>query len=344
MKRVAWEKLVDFGADVLKKKGMPEAAAQQAAEVAVMTEAMGVGTHGVVMFSYLNDKLGAEIDPAAEPEVVREKGATAVIDAHACAGSVAMARATQLAMDKAREFGVAMIGVRNALWMGALGVYLVPLAEEGFFAQLWAQTATCKDCAPLGGIDARFSTNPVAIAFPTSGEAVLADFSTAAMSLGKAYKMMREGSKAPEPLFMDKDGQFSDDPAVMDDGGTLLFTGGRHGGHKGYALSLWCEALTALTGGSCNNPDVEQRQTFSLIVADPDAFAGNDYYYAEMNRFIAHVRSSRTLPGVDAIRLPGERAFRSVRESIEEGVPVDERVAGQLAELAKEHGLKDPLA
>ncbi len=344
MRCVARETLVDFGVQLLTGKLVPEENARFIADIVVDTEAFGVTTHGLVQFSYLAGQLGKDIDPKAEPVVVNEKAASAVIDGNGACGQLAMRLAGEVAVKKARECGLAMVGVRNSFWIGALGIYLIPLVREGLFAQLWAQTSTCKDCAPVGGIDAKFSTNPVALAFPTVGDPVLADFSTAAVSMGKVGRMVRLGEQAEEPIFMDAEGNFTTDPAVVRDGGSILFVGQRLLGHKGYALSLWCEALTAMAGGSCNNPDAPSRQCFNLTVIDPEAFAGRDYYNAEMQRFVAHVKASRRLPGVDSIRLPGERGFHSLRQAEEQGIPLEDSVLKGLNELAQKHDLPEIVA
>jgi LDH2 family malate/lactate/ureidoglycolate dehydrogenase len=262
-----------------------------------------------------------------------------VIEGHNGIGQIALHRAVQFALENVQKYGTVTVAGRNVSWLGALGIYLIPLAERGFLAQLWAQTANCRDCAPWGGIDARFSTNPVALAFPTGGDPVIADFSTAAMSVGKASQLQRAGRKAPERVFLDKQGRLTDDPNVMRDGGTMLFLGGEHFGYKGYALSLWCEAMTALAGGHCNNPDSPQRQSFCLTAVMPEAFAGRGHYDEEMRRFIAHVRSSRLREGFDAIRLPGERGYRALREARQRGVPVDDARLAQLQSLAGKLGV-----
>jgi L-lactate dehydrogenase len=204
---------------------------------------------------------------------------------------------------------------------------------------MWAQTNTCKDCAPIGGIDGTFSTNPVALAFPTGADPVLADFSTATVAMAKVNQMVRLGTKAPEEIFMDKDGKLSTDPAVVKAGGSILFTGARNYGHKGYALSLWCEALTAVAGGECNNPASQTVQAFNLTVIDPAALAGWDAYLQEMKRFVTHVKAVRRQPGVARIRLPGERAFESLRDSETRGVELDDHMLGLMNELARKHGL-----
>jgi len=340
MRRVPKQKLIEFGTRLLTAKGLPQDNARYISEVVVDTEAFGVRTHGLVQFDYLAEAIGNDIHPDAEPLLIKERAGSALIDGNRACGHLAMKLARELAAAKARECGVAMVGVRDSFWIGALGVHLLPLAREGLFAQLWAQTSTCKDCAPVGGIDARFSTNPVGLAFPTGGDPVIADFSTAAVAMGKVGRMVRLGEKAEEPIFMDAAGDLTDDPRVVRDGGSILFVGQKLLGHKGYALSLWCEALTAMAGGSCNNPDAPTRQSFNLTVIDPEAFAGRHYYDSEMRRFVAHVKASRLRPGVEDIRLPGERGLRSLRESEAEGVAVEEAMLERLTELARKHGLE----
>ena len=347
MPRVAFEDLTGFGTRLLVKKGVAEADARHIAEVAVVTEARGVSTHGAVIFANFDEQVGKSIDPAARPKVVRDQGATALIDGSRCFGQLCLRLASELAVKKAREHGVAMVAGRNTSWVAGLGTYLLPLAEQGFFAQLWAQSSACKDCAPVGGIDGTFSTNPVGLAFPAPEGPVVADFSTAVMSFGKARRLAAQGQKAPAPVFLDPEGNLTDDPNVVTSrDGTMLFMGGVTEGYKGYAFSLWCEALTAMAGGSANNPKVEGRQSFNLTVIDPQAFAGLDYYRQEMRRFIAHVKSSRLRQGVAAIRLPGERGARQLAESRQHGVELDGALFDKLNAIAAKNGLKPlkPLA
>lgn len=338
MATVQREKLVGFGTALLVKKGVPERNARAVAEMAVTTEAFGIRTHGVSFFGYADATIPSGLDPKAEPAVVREKGSTALIEGKGGLSQLAMRLAEELAVKKAKANGIAMVAVRNVGWMGALGTYLISIARKGLFAQLSAQTNTCKDCAPIGGIDAKFSTNPWALAFPTAGDPVIADFSTASVAMGKVNQMIRLGKKAIEKIFMDKDGNLTDDPKAVKEGGSILFTGGEHFGHKGYALSLWTEALTALAGGETNNPESSTRQNFNLIVIDPDAFAGSDAYLKEMKRFVAHMKNGRLLPGHAGIRLPGERGFASMREA-ERGIPIEDHMAAALNALADKHGI-----
>ncbi|MHC4917526.1 MAG: Ldh family oxidoreductase [Planctomycetota bacterium] len=340
MPKVSFENLVDFGARLLEKHGMAAEDARFIAETAATTEACGVHTHGAVLLAAIDRGVGSGIDAAAEPEVVNERGATALIDGKRASGGQCMRLAVQIARRKAAESGCAVVAARNTSWIGGLGGWILPLAREGLFAQVLAQSSQCQDSAPTGGIDPCFSTNPIAMAFPTDADPVLADFSTAVMSMGKVNTLKRAGRKAPQPVFFTKEGELTDDPQAMIDGGSMLTAGGDVDGHKGYALTLWIEGLTAMAGGSCNNPDEPQRQCFTLMVIDPKAFGDADHYHAELKRFTSRVRSGRRRPGVDAIRLPGERAQKQLAESMKTGVELRDELFENFAEIAAERGIE----
>lgn len=339
MRLVPWDTLVTFGSRLLTAKGVGEPNARYIAKIAVETEAYGISTHGLRMLSYCERMIGKEIEAKAEPVVVREKGASALIDGNRSFGQLAMRLAKEIAVRKAREQGVAMVAVRDSFWVGALAVYMIDLAEAGLMAQLWVQHSSGKDCAPFGGIDPRFSTNPVALTFPTQALPMVSDFSTSVIAMGKVGEMIREGEKADEQLFLDREGTLTDDPGVMREGGSMLFTGGATRGYRGYALSLWGEALTAAAGGRTNDPKAPPRQNFSLTVIDPEAFAGLESYLGEIQRLVAHVKSSRLRPGFTEIRLPGERGLKAMARARTKGVPVPDGTIDRLNELAQKNGV-----
>jgi len=294
MTRVPMKKIVDFGTEYLKKCGVPEDRARYLSECIVDAEAFRLSTHGLVQFAQIEANLGKTIDPSLEPKVVLDRGATAVIDGKDCIGNLSVKLAKELAVKKARDFGVG------------------------------------------------FSTNPIALAFPTGGEPVIADFSTATMSLGSAMSLIQKGAKADAKRFLDSKGEPTDDPKVLKEGGTLMFMGGDVDGHKGYALSLWIESLVALSGASANNPELPNLQSFMLMVLDPEAFAGKDYYLKEMKRFVAHVKSSRARPGFQSIMLPGEAGLGRLAECRQKGIPLDQSKIEMLNTLAVSKGLEAP--
>ncbi len=339
MPNVRFEELVDFGTKLLVAGGIAETDAAFIAQSSATTQAAGVQTHGAVLLAAIAGQIGKGIDATAKPEIVKEKGATALIDGNRAAGGQCMRLAVELARKKATECGCATISVRNTSWLAALGSWILPLAKDGFFAQLSAHNSQCQDATPVGSVDPCFSTNPMAMAFPTDADPVLADFSTAVMSMGKVNTLKRTGKKAPQPVFFTREGELTDDPQAMIDGGSMLTAGGDVDGHKGYALTLWIEGLTAMAGGNCNNPELPQKQCFTLMVVDPKAFGDADHYKGELKRLTKRIRGGRKRPGVEEIRLPGERAQKRLAESRKSGVFISDELLSTLNTAAENYGV-----
>jgi len=341
MPRFPQEQLIDFGVRLLVQRGVSREPARYLAETAVATDAFGIHTHGVVLYAFWDKFIGVRIDPAAEPAVARQTPATALIDGRGGFGQLALRLARQVAVEKARTQGCASVAGVHLSWLAALGPQILPLAKAGLFAQCWAQHNEHQDCAPWGGIDPKFSTNPVALAFPTHDLPVLSDFSTSAISIGKTRELIRAGQTAPENLYMDRDGRPTPDPRVAKEGGgSIFFMGGERYGYRGYAFSLWAEALAAMAGGSANNPDAPPEQSFHLTVIDPEAFGAAGHYEAEMKRFIAYLKASRPRPGFDGVRLPGERAQAASRDAEARGIAVNDRLVALLNEVAARNGIE----
>ncbi len=339
MKRIPMERLISFGVEFLRARGVPAEKARFVSELIVETEAFRQSTHGVVQFRSLHGALGRGMDPAAEPRVVAESGALAVIDANGSLPILAMKAARDRAIPMAREQGSASVLVRNSGWIAALSPHAAAVAREGLLCFAWAQSSSCEDCAPFGGIDPCFSTNPVAFAFPTAGDPVVADFSTSTMSMGATSVLAKRNQPTETPRFLDGNGAPTCDPSVVKNGGTLMFAGGETEGYKGYAMSLFNEALSVMAGGSANNPEAPGSQNFGLTALDPEHGAGRDYFVKEMKRFMARVRASRPRAGVEKIRLPGERGFAALAECRAHGVPLDDEKIEMLNGIAADCGV-----
>ncbi len=332
-------KLQKFGERLLIARGLRAADASYIAATAVMTQAGGLASHGVIQFHRLMRQPGV-IDPKRRPVLDRNRGAVAVLNCEGCYSQAALRQALILGERKARKYGLGMVAVRNGSWLGGLGAHVLPLVQRGLMVQFWAQYSACRDSAPQGGIDARLSTNPVCLGFPAgaAGRLVLADFSTAAMSMGQTMQMVRANQRAAAPCFFDRKGRLTDDPNVVPAGGAIALMGGTANGFKGFAFALWAEALAAMAGGCTNNPRASQRQNFNLLVLDPAAFGDPEHYHREMRRLVRWVKTSRPQPGSDGVRLPGERFLAAIARARRRGVPVDDGLLELLNRQADQWG------
>jgi LDH2 family malate/lactate/ureidoglycolate dehydrogenase len=340
--RISIEELESFGAKFLAKRGVAADDATYIAHIAAWTEAFRQSTHGIEQLTTLSKRLGQSADPRAKPVLVRESEASAAYTGHNCIGQLAMRLAIDVAMAKAAKCGTATVTVANTEWVAALAVYLVPLARKGLVSMLWCQSDRGHACAPLGGLDARFSTNPMALAIPTEGDPIVADFSAATMSNGAARVMRDKGQVCDVPRFLDKEGNVSNDPAVIKDGGTMMFMGAEADGHKGYALSIFNEALAFMGGAERKGDKSPWFQSFTVMVTDPDVFAGRDNLRRRMEEFAAYLKTSRPRPGCGKIRMPGEGGFRLLADSQRNGIPLPAEKLEMLRQIADENGMDMP--
>lgn len=334
--------LESFGERVLVKRGLAPADAAYVARIAAWTEAFRQSTHGIEQLATLSRRLGKSADPAVKPVLVRESAAVAAFTGHNCIGQLAMRQAIEVAVAKARKCGASVVTMANTEWIAALSPFLVPLAREGLVSILWCESDRGHSCAPLGGVEARFSTNPMAFAIPTEGDPIVADFSTTTMSNGAARTMRERGEVCDVPRFMDKDGNPSVDPVVIKSGGTMMFMGAQADAHKGYALAILSEALAFMGGATRLGDALPWFQSFTLMVMDPEAFGGCDVLKERISAFAEYLKTSRPLAGAGGIRMPGEGSFARLAEAQKRGIPLTADRLELLKRIAEENGIPMP--
>lgn len=305
----------------LVRRGLTPTDATIVAEITVRTLAMGIPTHALPPWQCTRDAIGTIIRPEATPVFVEEYPTRARCDASALAPQVALWHGLRQAMERASRLGVAAVGIHGSGWIGAVGPYLLDAMSAGLPAFVTCQSSACADCAPLGGLDPLLSTNPIGFCYGSQQEGMLADFSTATMAMGRVGQLIKNQKRALEPSFREIDGSWTDDPTAMQRGGSLAFAGGRNGGHRGYALSLWTEAMAALAGGNAHDPKRKKSQNLMITVWAPKDGAS---FQEEIARFHTLARSNRREDPAVPIRLPGSRALAMLEKGRHEGFELNE--------------------
>ena len=157
-----------------------------------------------------------------------------------------------------------------------------------------------------------------------------------------ADRLRREGKRFPGPWALDAAGHPTDDPDALftDPPGTLLPTGGTDHGHKGYGLALMVEALTQGLGGfgRADAPTGWGASVFVQVI-DPAAFGGGGRFRRQTGWLANACRATPPVPGVDAVRLPGERGLARKRRALAEGVALYPGIMDALAPYAAKFGV-----
>lgn len=340
--------LVAFAQSLLVAAGMPADRATAVAEVLVEGDLLGHTTHGLQLLApYLADIDRGAMKVDGEPTVISDHGAAVAWDGGRLPGPWLVRKAIDLALDRAAQFGTCTLTIAHSHHIACLAAYLAPVAERGMLILLTCSDPAMKSVVPFGGTRPLYTPNPFAAGFPTTGDPVMLDVSMSTTTNGMVGRKRAAGELFDHPWLVDGNGEASRDPAAVsgDTPGGILPLGGMDSGHKGFALGLLVEALTAGLGGTgrADNPSGWGASVFLQII-DPAAFGGRDAFRRETGWFADAARANPTRPGGPAVRMPGEAGLRRRREQLRDGVTLHPAILPALAPWAARFGLDLPAA
>ena len=262
--------------------------------------------------------------PRTPMRALHETPVSVLFDGGNNCGMLTMLHATDAAIAKAREHGFAMVGVTNS-WMSGRSAYYVERIARADLIGLHTVGAASL-VAPPGATRPAFGTNPIAFGFPTIGEPLVIDISTAAFPGSELDFYVLLGLPLPAGVALDADGQPTTDPAQAKRGALLPFAG-----HKGFALALAMQALGVLAGSGLN---AAKDYGYLVIAFRPDLLLPLDDFKRELTDTLARIKAVPRQPGVDEIRLPSERAFREREMRRSSGIEIDRAIHDALIALA----------
>ena len=337
--------LTAFSSAVFVAAGARDEDAQIVSESLVGANLVGHDSHGVMRLPFYVEWMEKGwVNTQATFKVVTEAGSFAVIDGDWGFGQVMGRKATELAIRKARENGTAIVAGRQCCHMGRFGEYPAMAAEAGMAAVLFANThGGGKIVAPWGGVERRLSANPIAIGIPRKNASpIVVDVSTCTIAEGKIRNMHTAGEPVPEGCIIDAEGNPTTDAADFygpPEGALLPFAR-----HKGFALGLAGDILAgALSGAGCSNPDTQRvGNSFMLTLVDVEQVRGSEPFHDDVDGLVDYVKSSRLMPGVSEILMPGEPEERTRAERAAGGIPVHAGTWDNLCRTAEKYGVAAP--
>src|SRR5471032_865037 len=165
--KVNAEALEAFTVNALKKAGLSEADARTTAQVLVTTDTWVVFTHGVnSLHRYIQRLVARGLNPRGVSTIVAEGPAWARVDGQNSIAMVTSVRAMEIAIAKAKQCGIAYVGVFNTCHFGAAGYYATMAAEQNMLGIAMANDAPSMN-AP-GARGRVTGNNPLAFAIPMS--------------------------------------------------------------------------------------------------------------------------------------------------------------------------------
>jgi LDH2 family malate/lactate/ureidoglycolate dehydrogenase len=258
--------------------------------------------------------------------IVHETPAAALVDGGNNVGYVAVYRGAEIAIAKARQSGVAAVGVYNSYFSGRNAYYLERIVEAGFVGMHSASGSP--HIVPPGATRPALGTNPIAFGFPTTDGPVIFDIGTASLMWGEVLLSAETGEELPEGTAFDEDGNPTRDGKAAAKGGVAAW-----GGHKGYGLAFAIQALGLLAGAAIPRGLV-QDYGFLFFVVDPGALLPGNPFAEQMAGLVKAIQATPRRDGVDEIRIPSQRAFRERERRRAEGILVDGAVIDALTALS----------
>ncbi|QFG27114.1 Ldh family oxidoreductase [Actinomadura sp. WMMB 499] len=340
--RVDHAELLDFTAAVFAAHGVPRVRARAAAEALCYGDVTGMTSHGLANLTRLYLPLFADgrVDPRAEPDPVADRGAAVLLDARRALGLWSAGEAMDLAVERARTYGVGMVSVRGATHFGCAGHHALRAAERGMVGIVAANCGGQRIARPPGGAAPMLGTNPLSVAAPAGPHPpFVLDMSTTAAPTGRVRQAAREGRTLPEGLLADDAGRPVTDPAEFDAGRAhLQWLGGAAGQHKGFGLGVAVEVLAALAAGAGLGPLGGGRD-------DDIGFVAMAVALPEGDRAGALFGALLDCPPVDPaepVRYPGWHEHERARERMRDGVPLGDVLYRELYEVAVRTGVALP--
>jgi LDH2 family malate/lactate/ureidoglycolate dehydrogenase len=264
--------------------------------------------------------------PRQPVRVVHETPVSALLDGGNNVGYVAVYRAVQVTIDKARTQHFAVVGVYNSYYSGRNAYYMEMLVNAGLVGIHLASAQP--HVVPPGGTRPALGTNTLCFGFPSSRRPVIFDMGTAALQWGEVLLHAHLGIPLPEGVGVDKDGRPTRDARETVLGGVLPF-----GGHKGYGLAFAVQAMGLLAGAAFARGRV-QDYGFLFIAFDPGLLIPADQFQHQVSELIDRLKAIPCQAGVEDIRIPSERAFGERERRRVEGIVLERQVVEALYALA----------
>lgn len=344
--RYAADDLKVFVTYVLQDAGARPADAEIVADGLVAADLRGVHSHGVIRTAIYATRLRAgSINRDAVATIIRDTGPVAVVDGQAGLGIIVAVRAMDLAIERARRYGVGVVGVRNSNHCGMLAYTAMRATPHGLVG-LVMSNADAK-VAPWGARIRYLGTNPIAVAIPAGEEwPIVLDMATSVVAHGRIQSAALRGEAIPAGWALDEEGRVTTDPRRALKGTLLPF-----GEAKGSGISLLIDLLAGILPGALSGPEVTplyesvdtpQRLGHFMLALSVEVFGPLSDFTRRIDRLVREIRALAPADGHERVYLPGELEYLHMEENRPYGIPLPAEVVDVIRQLAEETGIAAP--
>ncbi|NEU31809.1 Ldh family oxidoreductase [bacterium LRH843] len=340
--------LESFVSQIFLASGLDQWQANTISRHLVLANLRGVDSHGVSRVAIYTKRIEMGLtNKKLEISIERETHCSALLDAQNSSGIPVATKGIQLAVKKAIENGIGVVGIKNSNHCGMLADYTQYAASQDCI--VLATTNAPANMAPWGGKERYFGTNPFSYGIPAGKESdIIFDMATSVVARGKIINAMKNNQPIPIGWAITKEGKETTNPKEALEGLCLPV-----GGPKGYGIALMVEILSGLFTGASFGPhigdlysnfDKTQNNGQFFFVMRADLFQPLYEYRDRIDQMIHEIKQIPLAEKVEKIYLPGEIEDKIMAERVEKGIPVTTEIFDELLEVAKRYQVSNEIA
>ncbi len=351
------ETIYNFMVSVFIELGVPKNDATVCADVLIESDLRGITSHGIGRLKIYYDRIRDGIQkPITKIDIVRDKSAIAVLDGNHGMGHVIGSKAMQMAINKAKEYGIGNVVVKNSTHFGIAGYYSTIAAKKDMIGMAFTNARPA--IAPIFGVTPMLGTNPIAFGAPTDMDyPFLFDAATSITQRGKIEVLDRAGKDTPREWAIDEKGEPHTNTKqllrdLLDKKASMVPLGGRKeqtGGHKGYSLAVIVEILSsALQNGNYmhqlsgwnGDKRVPHRLGHCFVAIDIESFTDINSFKEITGSILRELKNSELSPDQEHIYVAGEKEYLNRKRVKDEGVPINKSLREDLITMRDELGIE----
>lgn len=355
-KRIPVERIYNLMVAVFTKLDVTDDEAKICADVLIDSDLSGIETHGIGRLKMYYDRIKAGIQfPKTTIDVIKDFNAIAVWDGNHGMGQVISKFAMQKAIDKAKEYGIGCVTVRNSTHYGICGYFAKMACEQNMVGI--TMTNARPSIAPLFGVSPMLGTNPICFGAPSDKEYdFIFDAATSISQRGKVELYDRAEKPIPEGWAIDEEGKTYTDTKqllvdLIDGKASMIGLGGMEeesGGHKGYSLAVMVEILSAaLQAGSFmhhlhgweDGKRVPYKLGHIFIAMDIEKFTDIADFKRITGEIMTQLQNSKKRPDRERIWVAGEKEYYEEMEIRKNGIPINSGLQKNLITMINELNL-----
>ncbi len=322
--------------------GMTPADAAKCADPLIYADVRGIDSHGVsnMMRAYVAGLKGGHINPAPVMKRTRDWPAAVSVDGDRGLGLGQGKELMDLACERAKATGVAVVAAFNSRHYGASAYHAhLALAHDMVGVSM---TAGGVNVAPTHGAAPLLGLNPIGIAAP-SGEQppFVFDASMSSVAGNKIELLRRVGGKVLPGWIAGADGAPIMEETEVPERFFMLPLGGTReiGSHKGFGLSMLVEVLCGALTGTGAGPHRRQGIAHYFMAYNVAAFTDVDTFKADMDAYLRSIVDCKPAPGETRVVYAGIPEHEAELDRAANGIPYHPEVIEWFNGVMKELGI-----